>query len=378
MRLANFIEHAQDDIVAEAIAFARTITAISQAEVSVLRNHIPEMLQQISADLRTAQSRAESIAKSRGQAAAAHLYSEADGHGLQRAHVGLNIDQLVAEYRALRSSVLRLWTQRFPPEPEALGDMVRFNEAIDQAIAESVRTFGKETEDRRQYFLAALGHDLRSPLSAVTLTASALALGKTQGGPQLEAYTQVLSRSADRMTKLLESLLNYNLVGLGRRMVLNRAPVDLAGECAQEVEILRAAFPHRDIDLTISGDCRGHFDASRMREALTNLVSNAARHGVASEPVQVTLLGSDDAVELSVANAVHAPMSASELALLFEPLRRGAAKAAAGERASLGLGLFITQEIAQAHGGNVSAVCEGRRICFTVSVPKQVEAVGSA
>jgi hypothetical protein len=123
MKLADFIDFAKDEILADAVAKA---------------------LEAISADLRTAQSRTESIDKSHGLAPATAIdqASAAETHGLLRARSGLQIEQVFAEYRALRSSVLRLLSEAAPPGREAVRDVGRFNEAIDQALAESVRAMG--------------------------------------------------------------------------------------------------------------------------------------------------------------------------------------------------------------------------------------------
>ncbi len=367
MRLADFIEKETAAIVAEAVAFARTLAVLSGTEESFIRNHLPEVLRAIAADLRTAQSEQASIEKSHGQSPTAAIYSEADGHGLQRARAGLSIEQVLAEYRALRASVLRLWGARSMAAKEDTADINRFNEAIDQAIAESVRTYAAETERRRQLFLAALGHDLRGPLNAVLLASEAI---RHRGPPELGPFTDILARSVARTSRLLESLLEYNLVGLGIRMKLHRSSVDLGRECAEEVEILRAANPGVSIELDIVGDCRGGFDESRVREALSNLVTNAVRHGVRSRPIQVALRGSHDAVNLMVTNGIGARIPASELPLLFQPMRRRADTPTGGERTSLGLGLFIAKEITEAHAGSIDAICLDSAITFTMVLPK--------
>ena len=104
MQIADFIEHAKDEILAESVAYARTILSLRNEDDAILRNHLPKVLQAISADLRTPQSRTESIQKSHGLApivpgAAA---SAAETHGVMRARSGLHVEQLAAEYRALR------------------------------------------------------------------------------------------------------------------------------------------------------------------------------------------------------------------------------------------------------------------------------------
>lgn len=89
-----------------------------------------------------------------------------------RARGGFNINQLVAEYRALRASVLRLWIDECQPAAPDLDEVMRFNEAIDQAVAESVDFFHSEVEQARDLLLGMVGHDMRSPLQTIQTTAS--------------------------------------------------------------------------------------------------------------------------------------------------------------------------------------------------------------
>jgi signal transduction histidine kinase len=88
-----------------------------------------------------------------------------------RARSGFDINQLVAEYRALRASVLRLWLDANPLEADGVEDIIRFNEAIDQAIAESVSHFNDQVEQARNLLLGILGHDMRNPLNNMLMTA---------------------------------------------------------------------------------------------------------------------------------------------------------------------------------------------------------------
>jgi signal transduction histidine kinase len=371
MQIATFIELSKEQILAESVAYARTMVALKDEDEAVLRNHLPKLLAAISADMRTPQSRTESIAKSHGSAPASELGKEtaAETHGLMRARSGLHIEQVVAEYRALRSCVLRLWSEAetSPSGPDALRDAGRFNEAIDQALAESVRVYAAEVERWRQIFLGVIGHDLRTPLNAVALTAELL----TQVAPKDMAMpTARLKRSVSRMTSLLNSLLEYNRATLGGGMTIERQPVVLAAICGEEVELQRDAFPGTRIEFIVRGDTGGEFDGSRIREALGNLVTNAVKHGLPSEPVVVRLEGDDKSVRLAVENAAAGRISSSEFELLFEPLRRGAVQRTGSDRSHLGLGLFIVRLIARAHGGEVSGHFESRKVRFTVTLPK--------
>ena len=112
----------------------------------VLQDHARPILEAVAADLRTAQSVEEQARKSMGLAPVPFPAREtaAETHAVLRAKSGYHIRQLVAEYRALRSSVLSLWADASSPTGADLQDVIRFGEAIDQAVAESVPTSARK------------------------------------------------------------------------------------------------------------------------------------------------------------------------------------------------------------------------------------------
>lgn len=113
-----------------------------------LRDHAEEILRAIAKDVETYQSRAAQIEKSLGQQPAIVGAPEtaAQTHAILRANSGFDINQLAAEYRALRASVLRLWIDAHPNADAQLDQVMRFNEAIDQAFAESIQFFQVRVE----------------------------------------------------------------------------------------------------------------------------------------------------------------------------------------------------------------------------------------
>lgn len=364
MRIATFLEVAQEQILDAAEAFANTIPALRQTDPLLLRDHLPHLLKAISADLRTSQSRAEAIDKSEGKAPGSSWQTSAQTHGLMRAQAGIDIEQLVAEFRALRSSVLRLWGELHAPEAGAIEDIARFNEAIDQAVAESVHFYAQERDRWRQISLSIVGHDLRGPLNAIGLTVELMRRGASAPPEQ----TALLSRGVKRMTSLLDSLLEYSRASLGAGMVLRATQVDLARVCANEVELLRAAHPEARISYEAIGETCGAFDESRVGEALMNLVSNAIKHGDPTEASLVKVEGHEAFVRIMVENA--GDIAVHEFETLFEPLRQRDTPSASAERTHLGLGLFIARQIARAHGGEITGGCSAGRIRFTIDLPK--------
>lgn len=367
--LSDFIRSNTDAIVGHSVRFARTLEPLAgvQLDEQALRDHLPLVLEVIALDLEQPQTRAEGITKSEGGAPERAEETAAETHGQQRAKAGLSVGQLVAEYRVLRAVVTRLWTDQEKVLPaEAIPDLIRFNEAIDQAIAESITVHTVEVERWRDTLLAIVGHDLRGPLQAMRMTAEILAV-RAAGGPSAPAV-DLLQRGAARLGTLLDTLLDYNRARLGSGMVLDRQPVDLGQACRAELDLLRAALPDVEIRWTERGSALGEFDASRVREALSNLVSNAARHRHACTAVEVTLDGTRDDVVLSVANEGE-PVDPGELRTFFEPLRRR--DPGAGARHHLGIGLFVVREIARAHGGEVTAEASGNTIVFSLRMPKK-------
>ncbi len=146
MRLSEFILSHTESILAEWEAFARGIwPAGAAADPAELRDHAEAILRATVADMHSAQTAAEEAAKSAGEGEeSAHsdeLDNASDEHGVGRIESGFKLVELIAEYRALRASVLRLWRQSEPdPQPQDLDDITRFNESMDQSLAHLVVT----------------------------------------------------------------------------------------------------------------------------------------------------------------------------------------------------------------------------------------------
>ena len=243
---------------------------------------------------------------------------------------------------------MRLWADSNESKATELTDIGRFNEAIDQALAESVERYAGEVDRWRHVFLGVLGHDLRGPLNAILLTSQLLS-GLGSGTPAGE-HTSRLIRSGQRMKELLDDLLDYSRTSLELGIPISPRRCDLASACKEEIDLLRAAWPAASIELVTHGAAWGLWDASRIKQALGNLVNNAMKYGDKPGTVVVTLQGEDDAeVGLVVENAGPA-IDKDELRSLFDPMRRGTDHDADGST-SLGLGLFIVRQIALAHGG---------------------------
>ncbi|HEF5873663.1 TPA: sensor histidine kinase [Burkholderia cenocepacia] len=372
MRLADFIIRNMEPILVEWEAFAATLLpAARHMNSHGLRDHAREILSAVATDIATPQTRHAQHEKSLGRAPEPANASEtaAQTHAVLRARRGFNINQLAAEYRALRASVLRLWIDACQPSPPDWDEMVRFNEAIDQALAESIAIFNEQVEQARNLLLGMLGHDMRTPLQTIQLTASYLAA--LNAGEEVSEAAARLIRSGGRMQGLLDDLCDFNRtqLGLGINVVTRR--IDLAQVLANVVDELRAGHPDREIDVAVSGDLRGEWDDQRMQQLLSNLVSNAVRYGTPGTPVRVTAAANDAEVLIEVGN--HGPaIDRLTLDRIFDPLQRGRVRPErTGGDVGLGLGLFIANEIAKAHRGRIDARSDHTETVFAVRLPRR-------
>jgi signal transduction histidine kinase len=177
MSLPDFIEANLDALVEDWTEFAaQLIGQGEQLTVDQLQNTARQMLQRVAADMRLSQSGDLQKAKSRGESGGgtADVTNAALGHADDRREHGFTLDHLVAEFRALRATVLRRWQQTPLDMPGALEEMVRFNEAIDQLLTESVRQYSLRVGQTKDRFVGVLAHDLRSPLGTITNSTAVL------------------------------------------------------------------------------------------------------------------------------------------------------------------------------------------------------------
>ncbi len=370
MRLAEFILHDMEAILEEWEAFAATLLpAAAGMSPLALRDDAPQILRAIAKDISTPQTREAQAEKSRGRAPTLPGAPEtaAQAHGLLRGKSGFDIGQLVAEYRALRASVLRLWIDSSPADQVGLEDVIRFNEAIDQAVAESVGRFQAQVERARNLLLGMLSHDMRSPLNTMVGTAAYLAA--LDAGPEVSVAADRLVRSGASIQALLEDLADFNRTKLGLGLQVLRADVDLGAVVADEVEQLRGAYPHARLELATTGAIRGRWDGRRLQQLLRNLVLNAIRYGARDTAIRVRLHGGPAEVRLEVTNSGPA-IAASDLSQIFDPLKRASAVDGGQEDRGLGLGLYIVREIVHAHAGSIEVRCEGGETTFAVRLPR--------
>ncbi|RYF07922.1 MAG: GAF domain-containing sensor histidine kinase [Comamonadaceae bacterium] len=224
----------------------------------------------------------------------------------------------------------------------------------------------RATSELREQFIAVLGHDLRNPLAAVAGTAELLRRRTSE--PDLVRIGERLKSTARRMSGLIDDVLDFARgrmgSGIGTEFTDISDPDAMLRDVVSEV---REAHPQRlirDEGIAIAHALRG--DRGRLQQLLSNFLGNAIAHVSADEPVVVEARIRQGVLNISVQNG-GTPLCAEDLAKVFQPYWRPLTSKPGG---GLGLGLYICQQIVQAHGGTleVQSSLEGGTL-FTAKLP---------
>ena len=219
----------------------------------------------------------------------------------------------------------------------------------------------------REQFIAVLGHDLRTPLSAIRMSADLLET-KVEDKRSLN-FIAAIRNSSVRMGVLIENILDFARGRLGGGIPVQRKLVDdlqrTLRMTLEEVQVShpQATFIHR-LDVPTGVYC----DALRISQLLSNLLGNAVTHGSISEPIVLNAWAENDEFVISLTNQ-GTPIAPHLIPLLFEPFSRSEA----GQRCEgLGLGLYIASQIATAHNGSLSVTSDSESgTCFVARFPAQ-------
>jgi signal transduction histidine kinase len=262
----------------------------------------------------------------------------ADGHAMQRQSAGIPLEAMTSEYAALRSITLR--TLLGIEAPRAL---IKINEGFDVAVYAAVHRYAQARDEVRERFIGILGHDLRDPLAAVAMSASFLRESRLDD--RQRDLVAKIERGTDRIAAMISDVLDFTRGKLGSGIPISPVASDMAAICRAAADEIAAARTTQ-IDLDLRGDLRGAFDAERAKQALANLLGNAVQYGTG--PIQLRAWEREDrrAIFTSVTNRgeVIAP---DRVRGIFDPFKLAAKRRGKG----LGLGLYIVQQIAVAHGG---------------------------
>jgi signal transduction histidine kinase len=319
------------------------------------------------------------------------LTPSSSSHGKGRVASGFEMWAVVAEYRALRATVLRLWRESEPvPDLRDLEDVTRFNECMDESLAQAVRSYAEEVERARatlaaeerasrleaeaanrakDLFLATLSHEMRTPLNAIVGWLGILREDAERR--HLHEGLKVIERNTVAQVQLIDDLLDVSRIVSGK-LRIDLKPCELADVIIAGVNAVRAAAAARGIALDVRLDPAASSaccDSVRIQQVVWNLVSNAVKFTPKGGRVHVTLGRVASSFQIQVSDTGYG-ISPDLLPHVFERFRQ--ADSSMRRRFSgLGLGLSIVKYIVEAHGGTVDATSqgEGKGSTFTVCLP---------
>jgi PAS domain S-box-containing protein len=222
----------------------------------------------------------------------------------------------------------------------------------------------RQHEEARDQVISVLGHDLRNPLSTVLVLVRQLLEAKDVGVDLLRCASRIAA-SAKRMDRILDDLIDFSRGRFAHGIPVSRVPTDLEVVSRRVLDELRVLHPERVVTLEVDGDLRGVWDPGRIGQLVSNLVSNAIKHGVG--PVSVTARGGTGDVSIEVHNG-GAPIPSDLLATLFYPF-----VSRSPDNSGLGLGLYIVSEIVRAHRGAIDVQsADETGTAFLVRLPRVV------
>lgn len=247
--------------------------------------------------------------------------------------------------------------------PQRIRQLVRLARAQQEA-----RRVQQSLQDRvefEQQLIGVVSHDLRNPLSTIRLSAQVLR-AKLRDEAQRNVIERII-RATGQADRMIRDLLDFTQARLGSGIPVEATAIDFHALVRQVLGDLRIAHPDRDVRLEQVGSGAGSWDAGRLSQLTMNLVGNAYQHSPADTSIQVETSVNEEGAVLKVTNAGPA-IAPQDLPRLFEPLRRGRSLSSSST-GSIGLGLFISQAIARAHGGDVEVVSNEKATTFTAHLP---------
>lgn len=337
MRLPNFIIENIDQIIAEWKVDARLAG-------SPLGEHAKPLLMAIAADIRSTELPSTVSSASISSTAATMRVA-------LRGAPDFSLQQICDALRLLRVAVSASWKEA---GTQAFDDLHRFNAAVDAAIAEAVSNHALQVERTRSLFFGMLGHDLRTPLSAISMACQYLQRDDVPPERKTEAVVRV-GRCAATMEGLIRDVLDFARSRLGKSMTMSIKAADIGAVCRAALDDARATHPRCEFRFDAAGDLDGNADAARLRQALWNLLDSAAKGGAHDAPILFSVRGEEGMIALCVKNEGPA-LSPDVLRTMFDPIAQLAIAGASTDGnppANLGLELFIAREIVRTHQGEL-------------------------
>jgi signal transduction histidine kinase len=237
--------------------------------------------------------------------------------------------------------------------------------ALDHAaVSEASLQVERKTSALRDQFIAVLGHDLRNPLTAIL--GGMEMLRKNPLNERAMQWADMVVASAGRMAELIDVVMDFSRSQLGDGLIMDCSECNsLEAGLSQMLSALQTAQSGREIRSRLAITAPVQCDQRRLVQLATNLLNNAIHYGDPNRPIHLDAITDKGWFELAVTNAGE-PISNALLATIFEPFSRGTGQPS---REGLGLGLYISNQIALAHGGSLTVVSTPEQTRFTFRMP---------
>jgi signal transduction histidine kinase len=367
--VARILAQRRDEIVGRWVEVTSRQAFHQGRRQRVLADHIPQLFDALVALLQRSAARSTEHGPPLDDPA---VLRAARDHARTRFEQGLQAADIVAEFRLLRQEIgraLRLHLPSDVPTGDVIGAELLVHDALDGAISLALSALSRQVEEMRDEVLATTVHDIQQPMTTIKANQQ-LAL-RALGGPQPDVARAIdtirrAEAEMNRMVALLGGLADASRLALGR-LELHRAPTNL-------VELLRNAAGRLDpdtaarvkLDLTCDINAIGEWDPAFVERVLANLLSNAIKYSPPGMPVDAIVWNEGEAVHLAVRDRGMG-LAPDELERLFQRYARSRGAVQQGTQ-GLGLGLYLSKRIIEAHGGRIWAESPGRNQGTTLHV----------
>jgi PAS domain S-box-containing protein len=248
-------------------------------------------------------------------------------------------------------------------------------ERAARAEAEAARDELHRRAEFDKQLIGIVSHDLRNPMNAIGI-ATALLLKRGQLDEQGVRVVKRIMSSSDRAVRLIQDFLDFTQARVMGRIPVTPKPANIRELAHQVFDEVLLTQPSRKGTIVHDGEADGMWDPDRLAQVIGNLLSNAFQHSPPSSTVRLTTRGDREGVTIDVHNE-GTPISPDDLARLFAPFERGTDASASGR--SIGLGLYISRQIIEAHAGRIDVrSVEGEGTRFTVWLPRRASVDGDA
>ncbi len=248
-------------------------------------------------------------------------------------------------------------------------------ERAARAEAEAVRDELHRLAEFDKQLVGIVSHDLRNPMNAIGI-ATTLLLKRGRLDEQSVRIVNRIVSSSDRAVRLIQDFLDFTQARVTGRIPVSPKPASIREIARQVFDEVLLTQPSRKGTFVHEGEERGTWDPDRLAQVIGNLLGNAFQHSPPASVVRLATRGDQDGVTIDVHNE-GTPISPDDLARLFEPFERGADASASGR--SIGLGLYISRQIIEAHAGKIEVrSVEGEGTRFTVWLPRSASVDGDA